>query len=83
MRDEDYEKTPPHNTCRIALLGASHVEGWGVANDETFERLLEERLDQEDEERTYAKYESTVELWRVAASEVFLPFGFFCPRYRG
>ena len=44
MRDKDYEKAKPDGTFRIALLGASHSMGSGVADDETFEALVEERL---------------------------------------
>ena len=47
MRDKDYERTPPANTYRIALLGASSVMGWGVSDGETFEALVETRLNQE------------------------------------
>jgi len=46
MRDKEYEKAPPPNTLRIALLGSSHVFGDGVENEETFETLLEERLNE-------------------------------------
>jgi alginate O-acetyltransferase complex protein AlgI len=44
MRDKDYEQVPPPNTYRIALLGASYVMGSGVNNGETFEAVLERRL---------------------------------------
>jgi lysophospholipase L1-like esterase len=47
MRDRDYEKQRPANTYRIALLGASAVMGWGVGDDQTFESLLERRLNQQ------------------------------------
>jgi D-alanyl-lipoteichoic acid acyltransferase DltB (MBOAT superfamily) len=47
MRDKDHERTPPANTHRIALLGASSVMGWGVSDGETFEALVETRLNQE------------------------------------
>lgn len=46
MRDKEYEKTPGPNTLRIALLGSSHVFGDGVENEETFETLLEKRLNE-------------------------------------
>jgi D-alanyl-lipoteichoic acid acyltransferase DltB (MBOAT superfamily) len=48
MRDQDYEKQRPANTYRIALLGASSVMGWGVGDDQTFESLLEKRLNQDN-----------------------------------
>jgi len=58
MRDQDYEMTPPPNTYRIALLGPSDVMGQGVADDQTFEWLLEERLNQENAAGgRYARYE--------------------------
>lgn len=47
MRDQNYERTPPPGTYRIALLGASSVMGWGVGDGETFEALLEERLNRD------------------------------------
>jgi hypothetical protein len=57
MRDQDYEQTPPPNTYRIALTGPSFVMGYGVADDEGFEPLLEERLNSENADGPYAKYE--------------------------
>jgi hypothetical protein len=47
MRDRDYEKVPPPATFRLALLGDSITEGWGVGNEENFDHLLETRLNQE------------------------------------
>ena len=46
MRDNDYERVKPSGTLRIVLLGASHTFGSGVANDETFENVVEGRLNQ-------------------------------------
>jgi D-alanyl-lipoteichoic acid acyltransferase DltB (MBOAT superfamily) len=46
MRDRDYGRRPSSGTYRIALLGASTVMGWGVGDDETFEALLETRLNE-------------------------------------
>ena len=57
MRDQDYEKTPQPTTLRIALLGSSHVFGDGVENEETFETLLEQRLNQEVKGAPYERYE--------------------------
>ena len=57
MRDQDYERRPAPGTYRIAALGASSVMGWGVGDDETFESLLEERLQLELAEEPYTKYE--------------------------
>jgi len=47
MRDDDYEPTPLPNTYRIALLGGSVEMGSGVVHEETFEDLLEKRLNRE------------------------------------
>lgn len=55
MRDQDYELRPPPNTFRIAMLGASSVMGWGVGDGETFEALVENRLNRDDD--FHQKYE--------------------------
>jgi hypothetical protein len=57
MRDKDYEQTPPANTYRIALLGASSVMGWGVGDGETFEALVETRLNQDRATASEPRYE--------------------------
>jgi hypothetical protein len=57
MRDRDYEKIPAPNTYRIALTGPSFVMGYGVADDEGFEPLLEDRLNREHAGRLGTKYE--------------------------
>ena len=57
MRDKEYEKVPAPASYRIALLGPSYVMGSGVANDETFEWLLEERLNQQHVGQVYDRYE--------------------------
>ncbi len=57
MRDQDYEKTRASNTYRIALAGPSFVMGLGVADNEGFEWLLEERLNREHAGSPYARYE--------------------------
>jgi hypothetical protein len=44
MRDLPRQKAKPPGTFRIAVLGPSHVMGSGVADDATFTRLLENRL---------------------------------------
>ncbi|MEP0843054.1 MAG: hypothetical protein HRF43_10130, partial [Phycisphaerae bacterium] len=44
MRDRDYEQAKPAGTVRIAVLGSSHVMGWGVADRDVFDIRLEERL---------------------------------------
>jgi hypothetical protein len=55
MRDQDYERKPPANTYRIAMLGASLVMGWGVGDGETFEALLERRLNAEQGPMKYER----------------------------
>jgi hypothetical protein len=57
MRDRDYEILPAPNTYRIALTGPSFVMGFGVADEEGFEPLLEDRLNQEHAGSPYAQYE--------------------------
>jgi len=57
MRDQDYEKEPSPHTFRIALTGASHTMGSGVGDDETFEFLLENRLNRENPENSKMRYE--------------------------
>jgi D-alanyl-lipoteichoic acid acyltransferase DltB (MBOAT superfamily) len=44
LRDKDYDDRRPANTWRVAVLGPSNVMGWGVADGQTFEALLEEQL---------------------------------------
>jgi hypothetical protein len=45
MRDrDDLNQHKPADACRIALVGSSVVMGYGVADDEGFKCLLEQRL---------------------------------------
>lgn len=57
MRDQDYEKAKAPGTFRIAMLGPSHAMGSGVADDETFESLLEARLNRERAGNPAPRYE--------------------------
>jgi len=57
MRDSEYEQTPPPNTFRIAIIGGSIAMGSGVVHEETFEFLLEKRLNRELAGGKYARYE--------------------------
>ena len=57
MRDRDYEQIPAPGTYRIALTGPSFVMGYGVANDEGFDPLLEDRLNRQNIDGPYSKYE--------------------------
>jgi D-alanyl-lipoteichoic acid acyltransferase DltB (MBOAT superfamily) len=47
MRDREYSLAPPPNVYRIALLGPSTAMGSGVEAQESFEALVEERLNRE------------------------------------
>lgn len=47
MRDQEYDEIPAPGTYRAAVLGASSVMGWGVGDGETFEALIEERLNRD------------------------------------
>lgn len=57
MRDKEYEKTKPVGTYRIALLGASMEMAAGVKQNETYEAILEKRLDRNYEGTHHANYE--------------------------
>jgi D-alanyl-lipoteichoic acid acyltransferase DltB (MBOAT superfamily) len=57
MRDRDYELQPAPNVYRVALLGPSTVMGWGVGDGETFEALLESRLNREPPDARFVNYE--------------------------
>jgi hypothetical protein len=48
MHDKEYAKVPPAACQRIAVLGASHAMGSGVEREQTFEALLEDRLNREE-----------------------------------
>jgi hypothetical protein len=57
MRDQDYAPTPPVGTVRGLLLGYSTVFGWGVQHDETFEAVLEARINARLAETAAGKFE--------------------------
>ena len=57
MRDRDYPKAKPPATYRIALIGSSRAMGSGVADDETFETLMENRLNRELTPSSGLRYE--------------------------
>jgi hypothetical protein len=57
MRDREYERTKPPGTYRIALIGSSHVMGWGVGDGENFESIVEKRLNEEFANKPWARYE--------------------------
>jgi len=45
LRDREYSYAKPDNTRRVLCLGDSFTFGYGVEWDETFAKVLEERLD--------------------------------------
>jgi len=47
MRDRDYELAKPPHTFRAAILGASYIMGSGVDDDQSFENLVEDRMNAE------------------------------------
>jgi hypothetical protein len=57
MRDRDYPAQPEPGTYRIALVGASHTFASGVAQEESFESLVEERLNREARLGPYERVE--------------------------
>ena len=57
MRDKDYERAKPPGTFRIAVDGASSTMGWAIGDDDTFENLIEARLNRERSGKPYARYE--------------------------
>lgn len=66
MRDKEYALKKPQNVYRIALLGGSIEMGAGVGDEETFENLLESRLNSSSE------FDS-VEILNFAISGIHLP----------
>lgn len=44
LRDREYSLAKPAGVRRIAMLGSSHLMGWGVHDGETFSDLVEVRL---------------------------------------
>ena len=57
MRDREYDRVPAPGTYRVALLGASTVMGWGVADSEVFEAVVEKRLNETRPAAGIARYE--------------------------
>lgn len=57
MRDREYTLERGTNTFRIALVGASHDAGSGVKDEETYENLVEDRLNRELGAQTGKKFE--------------------------
>jgi hypothetical protein len=57
LRDREYPLVPGPNTFRIALVGSSNDMGWGVNDNETYENLVEDRLNHEIGLQTGKKFE--------------------------
>jgi hypothetical protein len=57
MRDREYESTKPANTYRIELLGASNDMGFGVKDNQTYENVVEDDLNQRPPSPQYSRYE--------------------------
>jgi hypothetical protein len=57
MRDRDYDRTKTQSTYRIAVQGASYVMGQGVATHETFENIVEDRLNSELAGQEFQRFE--------------------------
>src|SRR5262249_1996190 len=57
MRDDDYSLVPPANTVRGLLFGYSSVLGWGVDHDQTFEAILETRINVDLAKTSSVKFE--------------------------
>ena len=57
LRDREYSLQPGPNIFRIGLIGASHDAGLGVNDAETYENLVEDRLNRELSAKTGVKYE--------------------------
>ncbi len=51
LRDQEYERTKPSRTIRIALIGDSIGTGWGVDDGDGFEPRMERRLDRWSRDR--------------------------------
>lgn len=57
LRDRDYEKQRSPDSIRIVVIGASYCLGWGIHDEETFENVLELRLNRDLAPATGLLYE--------------------------
>ncbi|WP_188443104.1 hypothetical protein [Planktosalinus lacus] len=53
IRDQNYSRIKPSNTIRTGILGGSYVNGSGIADDDLFDELLEQKLDSLNKEVDY------------------------------
>jgi hypothetical protein len=57
MRDREYAEVKPANAYRIVLIGGSHDQGTAVKDNETYENLVEDRLNAKATDPRYSRYE--------------------------
>jgi hypothetical protein len=57
MRDREYELKKPPGVFRAALLGTSITMGLGVGDDQTYENVLEDRLNRDHAGGAYERFE--------------------------
>jgi hypothetical protein len=57
MSDKEYTVEHPQRCFRIALLGASHEMALGVDQEDTFQAVVEDRLNRECVDKNYGSYE--------------------------
>ncbi len=57
LRDREYPRAHDSGTFRIGLVGSSHDMGWGVSGDQTYENVVEDRLNKELGPVTGKKFE--------------------------
>jgi hypothetical protein len=57
MRDQHYDLNKPAGAYRVALMGPSHVVGWGVLDGQNFESVLEQRLNGANDGTFHSRYE--------------------------
>jgi hypothetical protein len=57
MSDKEYTVAHPPRCFRMALLGASHEQALGVAPEDTFQAVVEDRLNRECVDKNYDSYE--------------------------
>jgi hypothetical protein len=57
MRDREYDQAKPPGTYRIVLLGASNDMGFGVKDDQTYENIAEDHLNQQPPAVGNSRYE--------------------------
>jgi hypothetical protein len=57
MRDKEYAIEKPDATLRVALMGPSTSAGWGVSDSQTYEQLVEDRLNLQFRCPAYSRFE--------------------------